>query len=59
MSRFDTLYLGSAQEVSDELDSSTETETTVDDLRAALVNATKLIAELQQEVRLLKRNVYA
>lgn len=52
MSRFNTLYLGSAERVADELES--ETETTVDDLRVALINAMGMITKLQQEVTELR-----
>jgi len=59
MSRFNTLYLGDAKSAADELDSSTESESTLDDLRVALINALGKIAELEQEVRILKRNVFS
>lgn len=52
MSRFDTLLLGAPEAVRDELESITLT--TVEDLRAALINAMGMIDKLQQEVTELR-----
>lgn len=48
MTRFNTLFTGSAEDVSSELESNRAV--TVDELRAALINALGMIASLQQEV---------
>ena len=50
MSRFNTLYRGSASDVVDELDDDKITETTVDDLRLALINAMRRIESLELSV---------
>lgn len=52
MSRFNTLYLGEPERVVEELES--ETESTVDDLRVALINAMVRIDKLQQKVTELR-----
>lgn len=52
MSRFNTLLLGEPESVRDELES--ETETTVEDLRIALINAMGMIDKLRQEVAELR-----
>ncbi len=49
-SRFNTLYLGSAEEAAEVL----QEEATVDELRVALVNALNRIASLEQRLTQLE-----
>ena len=51
-SRFNTLYLGQPSEAADELEGGQE-ETTVDELRIALINALRRIDALQTDVQTL------